>query len=293
MEIVNRIEAASHFTENKRHYPILTRGDVKSRPLTRIDTIMLHQTGFDWGNAQASYDMVIAHYMVLRNGVITQVRPLTAILNDARGGAAVHIECVGDYPAPDDPRPTMTPTLTQIRATRWLVRHIHEDEGLNIRYILGHYQYNTAGRPRDPGPHLWYNVGLWAKQAFGLSSHINGKPEIPASWESARFDVDPRSFGNRESWTCFLRALSRAIGVKRVQRGVIGIYATQADADAEKSRDRPWHKPTSWECWIRRPTHALEVELMDGGIVGFYLDRRAAEAEADPANPNIRYRRPT
>ena len=299
MEIADRTEEASQFERNNSNKSILsTVVNHPYRDLSRIDAIMLHQTGFDRGNDPASYDMVIAHYMVLRNGVITQIRPLNTILNDARGSRTVHIECVGAYPGPDTEvdlsaaDPTPTPTLAQIRATRWLLRHICENEGLSISYILAHRQWNRFGRPADPGPHIWYNVAVWAKAALGLSSDPPGQEagDIPASWESARFDIDPRSFGNREGWTAVLQPGTRAIGVKCHGGGVIGIYATEGDAAEELCCDRPWRKPTTWEAWIRRPSAAREAEIMEGGIVGFYDDRRAADREAAEGANMVRFR---
>lgn len=254
----------------------------RSRSLTRVDGIMLHQMGFDRGNAPSEYLRIIGHYAVLRDGTILKLRDHEAFLNDARSGSSIHVEFAGNYPDESVASPTSTPTLRQIRSGRWLMRVICESPGLHIRHVVSHRQWNFGGRPNDPGPHLWFNVAVWAKSALGLTgvaSAANGR-DNPASWESSRFDIDATGFGNRAGWTVLVRAHSRAIGVKIHGGGIIGIYGSPAHAEAEKAQDQVWPRGSTFESWLVRRSEAVEVELMDGGVVGFYQSSAAAARES-------------
>ncbi|WP_031432425.1 peptidoglycan recognition protein family protein [Methylomarinum vadi] len=72
----------------------------RTRPLAAIDSIMLHQTGFFQsarGNNIAAYDHMIAHFTVLPNGTVLQLRDLEARLNSIAKDYGLHIEFVGCF----------------------------------------------------------------------------------------------------------------------------------------------------------------------------------------------------
>lgn len=181
------------FTHNRRGLPIISRRGAR-RPLGAINAIMLHQMGFDRGDMVDQYDTVIAHYAVLRDGTVLQLRPDDALLNDAHGRASLHIE-FASYGASslaceqDVARGTVgnrIPTWAEVEAGRQLVRHLWARH--QIRFIYAHRQFNLGGRPNCPGPHIWYNVAHWACQSLGISSQGAAPHPIPAGWtqEAAR-----------------------------------------------------------------------------------------------------------
>jgi len=80
-------------------------------------------------------------------------------------------------------------------------------------------------------------------------------------------------------WEGWLRRRTQATGVRLHDSGIIGVFATQAMAEAEKERDASWVSGTEWECWIRRQSQAIDAKLHDSGIIGVYSTREHAEAE--------------
>ena len=91
MEIVDRTTETEGVAHNARGFTVHSRFGT-TRDLAGVDGIMLHQMGFDRGNDLARYNGVIGHYAVTRDGTIGLLRPLNALLNDARARKSVHIE---------------------------------------------------------------------------------------------------------------------------------------------------------------------------------------------------------
>jgi hypothetical protein len=197
----------------------------RSRPLAGIDSIVLHQTGF-WQSARgddlSAYDRMIAHFVLLPNGTVLQLRELEARLNSASLDYGVDIEVVGCFNddsfdcetyrrlrAAGFERPrgcslhAMThcqgelPSLAQIESGRRLIGALAELEAIpdRIRYILAHRQITGMGRGNCPGPHLWYNLGHWAEtrmtpRRLSSSRRSRDRP-IPPTWQDGRFALPP------------------------------------------------------------------------------------------------------
>lgn len=192
----------------------------RSRPLSGLDAIILHQTGF-WqsarGNDPGAYDRMIAHFVVLPDGNVLQLRELEARLNSASQDYGVDIELVGCFnddrfdcaawqrhPAEGRARPRgcspyvvshsqgEIPSLSQIEAGRRLIAALisHDPIQGRIRYILAHRQVTRISRENCPGPHVWYNLGHWAETQWRLSSARRAADRpIPPTWQESRFAV--------------------------------------------------------------------------------------------------------
>jgi len=179
-----------------RRYAARERGrlDIRnvpfSRPLGQITTIVLHQT-----NSGARYasdlpdvardsdprsyhrvDEIIAHLIVLSDGVIAYTHDVQYSLNDAGAGRGIDIEMVGHFSTARVPPQGAgaRPTVQQLVAGRSLVRHLATVIP-SIQYIHPHGQIET---PREDGslhktnsccgPDFWVNIGEWAVQYLGL-----------------------------------------------------------------------------------------------------------------------------
>lgn len=184
--IVDRTSLTAGIANNLRGLPILSRFGTR-RPLTAVNAVVLHQMGFDRGDRPDQYDTVIAHFAVLRDGTVLQLRPIEALLNDAHARASLHIEFASfgaeglatSEEIADGTAGSRVPTWAEVEAGRQLVRHLWSRHAL--RYVYAHRQFNLHGRPNCPGPHIWYNVGHWAAVSLGLSSE--GAPRaIPDAW---------------------------------------------------------------------------------------------------------------
>jgi len=193
----------------------------RTRSLSDIDAIVLHQTGY-WqrsrGNDVTAYDHTIAHFVVLpKGGVVLQVRDLEVRLNNVIPTHGVHIEIVGCFNSDsfdcnayrrNQARGRLrtggrvgaslrsraeVPHLTQIQATRRLIAALvsHDPIMGQINCILAHRQVTTmgGGRANCPGPHIWYNLGEWARREWHLSTNCHRAQPIPASWQNSRFVI--------------------------------------------------------------------------------------------------------
>ncbi len=205
--IVDRTRQARRYLVNANGTQILSiHGN--TRAVRRIHTIMLHQTWLpalcDRGNEVDAFDRTIGHFVVTGNGTILQVREISAMLNDSRGGTAIHIEFVGHFVNDQGTHGNETPTISQIRVGRLLIAYLIKDIpeiASQIRYIVAHAQVSGMHRSNCPGPHIWYNVGKWAIQMFGLSSGAANAREISPSWETDRFGI-PYSPGSIDTFQC-------------------------------------------------------------------------------------------
>lgn len=192
----------------------------RTRALSGVDAIILHQTGF-WQSARgdnpAAYDRMIAHFVILPNGTVLQLRELEARLNSASQNYGVDIEVVGCFNAEsfdceiwrssitegrERPRGCSPyavthslgelPTLAQIEAGRRLIAALTDLEPIRgqIRYILAHRQVTRISRENCPGPHVWYNLGHWAETRWQMSSSRRAADRtIPPSWQDSRFAI--------------------------------------------------------------------------------------------------------
>jgi hypothetical protein len=226
--VVDRTEHTRGITESRQESSIRP-GTFKSifadgrrtRSLGEIDTIVLHQTWY-WqtlrGNDVTAYDHTIAHFVVLpKGGEIIQLRDIDVRLNNVLPTHGVHIEIVGCFNSDSFDchayrrneaagllytggrlHATLrsraeVPRVRQIQATRRLIAALvsHDPIMGQINCILAHRQVTSmgSGRANCPGPHIWYNVGEWARREWHLDSGCHRAQTIPVSWQNPRFTI--------------------------------------------------------------------------------------------------------
>lgn len=185
MDIIDRRSQAAAQTHNLRGIQILTQNGSAHRSRGRITAIVLHQMGFSRRSAEDAFDSVIAHFCILLNGTVIQLRDYGDVLNDAYGGRGVELEFEGDFV----PHGAMSPTGVQILAGRELVSSIIRELG-SIRGIFAHIQFNPHGRPYCCGPHIWKNIGEWAGNNLGLNmSPPHARASIPDEWLDSQYQI--------------------------------------------------------------------------------------------------------
>ena len=176
MRLIDRTaETASTFmtlggTRGPRH--IFCNGNTRARRNTRVlSGIILHHTNFV-NSSLDRYNHVIANYVVMRDGRVLKVREHAMCLNSVgTDHRAVDIEFEGVYGDG-----LITPPGPQLKVGRALVAYLGAKYGLTR--IFGHRHFN----PKPcPGPHIWYNVGLWAARN-GFTS-TGGTRTLPSAWE--------------------------------------------------------------------------------------------------------------
>ncbi|EDM79598.1 N-acetylmuramoyl-L-alanine amidase, family 2 [Plesiocystis pacifica SIR-1] len=176
-EIINLLDASPTSKRHKR-----SKG---------FDAVVLHQTGFSRGNDPTRYRKVTAHFVILPDGKIIQLHPLSAKLWAADGfnNRSVSIEFAGNFKAATgkwwspDKYGADEPTPAQIQAGRALLRML---KSIGIRHVFAHRQ-SSAKRGNDPGPQIWASVGEWAIRSLELDNGgpnyaIGGGSPIPDQW---------------------------------------------------------------------------------------------------------------
>ena len=166
----------------------------KVRNIDEVYALVLHQTGFSRGNDPKKYNKVTAHFVILPNGSILQLHPLTAYLYASNGfnKGSVAVEFVGNFPSTRGKcyKPERFGcnkiSQEQIEAGRKLINYLIKK--IRLTHILAHRQ-SSGSRGNDPGPDLWYHVGQWAVNQLGLNDggsnfKINSGKSVPDSWRN-------------------------------------------------------------------------------------------------------------
>lgn len=189
MNIIDRTQHSSRILQTRDHRRIINAGQVQ--PVSQIRGAFLHQTSF-YNPDLDRYNYIIAHYVVLRSGVVLKVREPTTVLNSVSAGRAVDIEFEGDYPSYRRLRRNSWgallryPTVPQLLAGRALLQEL--TNSLGISHVWAHLQASNLERDNCPGPQIWFNVAEWAVQNLGLSSTDLAR-SIPPEWRDRHLDL--------------------------------------------------------------------------------------------------------
>jgi hypothetical protein len=185
MRLIDRTAETAATVQTRNGRNIYSHGNASARrDVGSIHSIILHQTAFV-SSSVARFDFVIANYVVMQNGDVLFVRPLSAALNSiGTNQHAIDIEFVGNYPSagPRGVGAGPAPGAIQLTAGRELVSYLRANHA--IHSIFGHIQFTVKN---CPGPHIWYNVGEWAIRN-GMTRSGRGRP-IPTEWQSPSLAV--------------------------------------------------------------------------------------------------------
>jgi hypothetical protein len=124
---------------------------------------------------EGGYDTIGSHFAILENGRILQLHPIEANIaaSDGFNARSVAIEFAGNFPNTKGKcwnqakHGCQQLTQAQIEAGRYLIDHLRRE--INLTHILAHRQANGQNRTNDPGPDIWYQVGQWTIDKYGLS----------------------------------------------------------------------------------------------------------------------------
>lgn len=141
-----------------------------------VYALVLHQMAccFRRRDPLRSYLRTKAHFVILPEGQILQLHPVSALLWASHGfnSKSVAVEFAGNFPDvkgrwwKGETYGRNRPTAAQLEAGRCLIRHLVRTMGLRV--VLAHRQSSNM-RENDPGPEVWYHVGQWAVNTLGLS----------------------------------------------------------------------------------------------------------------------------
>jgi peptidoglycan hydrolase-like protein with peptidoglycan-binding domain len=234
-----------------------------NRDIKKVYALVLHQTAFSRGNHSNKYDGVNSHFVILPNGKILQLHPVTALLWSSNGfnAGSVAVEFVGNFPntkgkcweAKKFGCHQVTPE--QIEAGRFLIRHLIRTIGLT--HVLAHRQSNK-NRENDPGPDIWYHVGQWAIENLGLkdggpgfrAGDGNPLPEEWRTWGSRSRELFEGGFvpewlneyqneagSNSPAYTRWVQqSLNKILGLRLTVDGVNGPQTRSAVRSFQQSR---------------------------------------------------------
>jgi hypothetical protein len=172
----------------------------KTRPLTDIDSLVLHATATSEMSVERYWDLSV-HFVIPPDGTIHQSHDENIRCHGSNGfnKRSVAVEFVGHFKGghdrhgnekwnKDNEAPHMMPTTQQIESGRNLVRYLKK--AIGIKYVLAHSQ---AAKKTCPGPEIWYNVGEWAinnkLSADGRGIKENTGSPIPKDYLEHKWDV--------------------------------------------------------------------------------------------------------
>jgi len=165
------------------------------RKVSDIDSIVLHQMGFQRGSDPEKYLGVPAHFIVLPDGTIARLHDFSRYLYTSNGlnSRSIGVEIAGNFPNVNGTwwKPEKfgmdRPTPEQIEAVKSLIRAVKAEldaQGVKLRKVFAHRQ-SSGTKANDPGPDIWRGVfpvfselGLDEAGSFHTGT---GKP-IPESW---------------------------------------------------------------------------------------------------------------
>ncbi|WP_086001705.1 N-acetylmuramoyl-L-alanine amidase [Plesiocystis pacifica] len=165
----------------------------RSKRTREVDAVVLHQMSFSRGNDLQRYLKVTAHFIIVPDGTIAQLHPISARLSASDGfnGRSVAIEFAGNLRSikggwyrPDDYGRDVL-TAAQIMTGRKLLRQLRS---AGVHHVFAHRQ-SSSKRGNDPGPEIWSSVGQWAVETLGFYDGgesyaiADGRP-IPKSWRT-------------------------------------------------------------------------------------------------------------
>jgi peptidoglycan hydrolase-like protein with peptidoglycan-binding domain len=204
----------------------------KQRDPKSVYALVLHQMAccFKRKDPLKSYLRTNSHFVILPDGKILQLHPISAYLWASHGfnKGSVAVEFAGNFPSTrgkwwkGDKYGQNQVTPEQIEAGRYLVRHLIRTMGLT--HVLAHRQ-SSAMRENDPGPDIWYHVGQWAIDNHGLKDGGPGFkvgdghtiPDLWRTWGKAKpqpeleEEIDPES-SMHERW--LQQALNRTLDLR-------------------------------------------------------------------------------
>ncbi|EDM78379.1 N-acetylmuramoyl-L-alanine amidase, family 2 [Plesiocystis pacifica SIR-1] len=165
----------------------------RSKRRVPVDAVVLHQMSFSRGSDPTRYRKVTAHFIVLPDGTVAQLHPMSARLSASDGfnSRSVAIEFAGNLQSakgtwwkPDVyGRDVLTPA--QAESGRLLLRRLR---AAGIRQVYAHRQ-SSASRGNDPGPEIWAAVGQWGIDVLGMSDGghdyaIDSGSPVPSAWRT-------------------------------------------------------------------------------------------------------------
>ena len=166
---------------------------LRSKRSRKVDAVVLHQMSFSRGTDPARYHRVKAHFIVLPDGTVAQLHPVSARLSASGGfnSRSVAIEFAGNLKSANGnwwkPNSFGRDSLTsaQVAAGRSLLRLLHRE---GVRFVFAHRQ-SDPDRGNDPGPEIWSSVAEWAIKTLEMSDggpeyRLDGGRVIPEEWRS-------------------------------------------------------------------------------------------------------------
>jgi len=140
----------------------------------KLNALVLHQMACCHRRKEGGYDTIGSHFAILADGRILQMHPIEALVYASNGfnARSVAVEFAGNFPSirgkcwKAKEHGCQQLSQAQVDAGRYLIEHLRKI--INLKYIFAHRQ-SSATRENDPGPDIWYHVGQWALDKYGLS----------------------------------------------------------------------------------------------------------------------------
>ncbi len=167
------------------------------RSVTDIDSVVVHQMGFQRGSDPTRYLGVPAHYVIMPDGGVAQLHDWERYLYTSNGlnSRSLGVELAGNFPNANGTwwKPEQfgmdRPTPEQIKSLQKLLRYVKRElirQNTDLKAVFAHRQ-SSGAKANDPGPDVWRGIypvfaelGVQDTRNFSIGS---GKA-LPADWFS-------------------------------------------------------------------------------------------------------------
>lgn len=138
------------------------------RSVTDIDSVVVHQMGFQRGSDPTRYLGVPAHYIIMPDGGVAQLHDWERYLYTSNGlnSRSIGVEIAGNFPNVNGTwwQPEKfgmdRPTPEQIKSLISLLRYVKlelEEQGSDLKAVFAHRQ-SSGAKANDPGPDVWRGI---------------------------------------------------------------------------------------------------------------------------------------
>lgn len=170
----------------------------RSRLLSSITSIVLHQTGCEMPRKPKGWGRVNAHYGITQEGVAIAINPLGMFIWHAQrlSPGSIGIEIEGNYPGVSGDTSTLWkpgggPHVLGDRMIQAAARILHDiRKQVSIHHVYAHRQ-STRNRRACPGQAIWEQIGIPMREKLGCSEHDLTQTfgerarQIPVQWDTS------------------------------------------------------------------------------------------------------------
>lgn len=194
--VVDDVPATSGIVDITKDHNPPRNARTRSRSLSTITSIVLHQTGCEMPRKPKGWGRVNAHYGITQEGLAIAINPLDMFIWHAQrlSSFSVGIEIEGNYPGVSGDVTTLWkggggPHVLSDRMVQAAFRILHDiQKQVAVHHVYAHRQ-SSRNRRACPGQSIWGQIGIPMREKLGCSEHDLTQTfgeharQIPVEWD--------------------------------------------------------------------------------------------------------------